>query len=229
MEVFFCCPFDALLGVTHANLIYNENQIYQTVDKNYCLHQKNRSKSWGTNIHIVGILDIWFDVEFLRLSYMITISEIFPEIKTIIRLFHASKLERWFDGIYAIKDRQCHIFKVMFRRFGADSISHKAFHRKIIYSLEGVRLGIKMLILLWNLTGCRGACQILKRLENSNQRSRAFKTFFRSYDKTSYAILNHPLDFKFGRRLLCGFWVFFLNLGIIFDVIVSIKYKKITS
>ena len=80
------------------------------------------------------------------------------------------------------------------RALGPVSISDKTSNRKISYSLEGARLGVKMLVSLRNLTGTSGA--VLPRCLSNFRAIGQFwiqisrlRNFVRSYDKTPYRIL----------------------------------------
>ena len=64
---------------------------------------------------------------------------------------------------------------------GLYSLSGRTSYRKISWSLEATRFGFRLFQSLWNLTAprqqcCRDACQISKRYDNCNIKSRGFET-----------------------------------------------------
>ena len=77
-----------------------------------------------------------------------------------------------------------------FRHLGSVSISGKTSYRKISWSLDAARFVFRTV---------RSLCQMLKRCDDLNYRSR---DFMRSYDKTSYRILKRGSGFGWSLRVV---------------------------
>ena len=79
---------------------------------------------------------------------------------------------------------------------GLYSLSGRTSYREISWSLEAARLGVIMIVSLWNFTGISAtllpthACQISERLEKSKPGISRLRDFTRSYGKTSDRLKN---------------------------------------
>ena len=100
-------------------------------------------------------------------------------------------LQTWYSFLICMQRIYCFssvstcIFMSLGGVKGLDSISHKMSYCKISWSFEAAKLVVQIIVSLWNLTGTSAAaCQISERMYNSKYKSRGFRDFVSSCNKT---------------------------------------------